>query len=98
MKITLASVAAYAALAQGIPFQMAKFAQTNMSSSEELQEPQEPQAFVANQQRADGVREAFRHSWNGYKKFAFPHDELHPLTNSFGDSRLAYLNNWMMHS
>jgi mannosyl-oligosaccharide alpha-1,2-mannosidase len=44
-------------------------------------------AYVANQQRADAVREAFRHAWNGYKKYAFPHDELHPISNGFGDSR-----------
>jgi Glycosyl hydrolase family 47 len=37
--------------------------------------------------RADAVREAFRHAWAGYKEYAFPHDELHPVSNGFSDSR-----------
>lgn len=41
----------------------------------------------ANQQRADAVKEAFQHAWNGYMKYAFPHDELHPVSNGYGDSR-----------
>lgn len=40
-----------------------------------------------NQARADAVKEAFQHAWNGYMKYAFPHDELHPVSNSYGDSR-----------
>lgn len=41
----------------------------------------------ANQQKADAVKEAFQHAWNGYMKYAFPHDELHPVSNGYGDSR-----------
>ncbi|BDD57335.1 maturation of Asn-linked oligosaccharidesprotein [Monascus purpureus] len=40
--------------------------------------------------RADAVKEAFQHAWNGYKKYAFPHDELHPVSDGYGDSR----NGW----
>jgi mannosyl-oligosaccharide alpha-1,2-mannosidase len=40
-----------------------------------------------NRERADAVKEAFTFSWNGYKEYAFPHDELHPISNSFSDSR-----------
>lgn len=40
-----------------------------------------------NQQKADAVKEAFQHAWNGYMKYAFPHDELHPVSNGHGDSR-----------
>lgn len=40
-----------------------------------------------NQQKADAVKEAFQHAWNGYMKYAFPHDELHPVSNGYGDSR-----------
>lgn len=40
-----------------------------------------------NQAKADAVKEAFQHAWNGYVKYAFPHDELHPVSNGFGDSR-----------
>nr|POF13290.1 mannosyl-oligosaccharide alpha-1,2-mannosidase 1b [Quercus suber] len=38
-------------------------------------------------QRADGVKEAFQHAWAGY---AFPNDELYPVSNGFGNSR----NGW----
>ncbi|OJJ45633.1 hypothetical protein ASPZODRAFT_69265 [Penicilliopsis zonata CBS 506.65] len=41
-------------------------------------------------ERAEAVKEAFQHAWKGYKKYAFPHDELHPVSNGFGDSR----NGW----
>lgn len=42
-----------------------------------------------NQAKADAVKEAFQHAWDGYSKYAFPHDELHPVSNGYGDSRLA---------
>ncbi|KAJ5162557.1 Glycoside hydrolase family 47 [Penicillium coprophilum] len=42
------------------------------------------------QAKADAVKEAFQHAWNGYVKYAFPHDELHPVSNGYGDSR----NGW----
>ncbi|KAF4637790.1 hypothetical protein G7Y89_g289 [Cudoniella acicularis] len=45
---------------------------------------------VLNRQRADAVKEAFTFAWNGYKKYAFPHDELHPISNGYSDSR----NGW----
>ena len=37
--------------------------------------------------RAQAVEEAFLHAWNGYVEYAFPHDELHPVSNGYGDSR-----------
>ncbi|KKK18024.1 mannosyl-oligosaccharide alpha-1,2-mannosidase precursor [Aspergillus rambellii] len=40
--------------------------------------------------QADTVKEAFSHAWDGYMKYAFPHDELLPLSNGYGDSR----NHW----
>lgn len=40
-----------------------------------------------NQAKADAVKEAFQHAWDGYSKYAFPHDELHPVSNGYGDSR-----------
>jgi mannosyl-oligosaccharide alpha-1,2-mannosidase len=39
------------------------------------------------QAKADAVKEAFQHAWDGYSKYAFPHDELHPVSNGYGDSR-----------
>ncbi|CAG8240687.1 unnamed protein product [Penicillium salamii] len=43
-----------------------------------------------NQDKANAVKEAFQHAWDGYVKYAFPHDELHPVSNGYGDSR----NGW----
>ncbi|OJD32067.1 glycoside hydrolase family 47 protein [Diplodia corticola] len=40
--------------------------------------------------KADAVKDAFNFAWNGYYTYAFPHDELHPVSNGFGDSR----NGW----
>lgn len=40
-----------------------------------------------NQEKADAVKEAFQHAWKGYTKYAFPHDELRPVSNGYGDSR-----------
>ncbi|KAL4871227.1 mannosyl-oligosaccharide alpha-1,2-mannosidase 1B [Aspergillus spectabilis] len=40
--------------------------------------------------RADAVKEAFSHAWDGYYKYAFPNDELHPVSNGYGNSR----NSW----
>ncbi|KAI6250053.1 putative mannosyl-oligosaccharide alpha-1,2-mannosidase 1B [Erysiphe necator] len=42
------------------------------------------------QQRADAVREAFRFAWNGYTQYAFPNDELLPVSNGFANSRNAW--------
>lgn len=42
-----------------------------------------------SQKKADAVKEAFQHAWDGYMKYAYPHDELHPVSNGYGDSRYA---------
>lgn len=44
-------------------------------------------ARAGNQEKADAVKEAFQHAWDGYVKYALPHDELHPVSNGYGDSR-----------
>ena len=53
--------------------------------------PHEPNPILRrdpeNQAKADAVKEAFQHAWDGYIKYAFPHDELHPMSNGYGDSR-----------
>uniref|UniRef100_A0A667XHV4 alpha-1,2-Mannosidase n=1 Tax=Myripristis murdjan TaxID=586833 RepID=A0A667XHV4_9TELE len=33
----------------------------------------------------EAVREAFRHAWKGYKDFAWGHDELRPISKSYGE-------------
>lgn len=51
----------------------------------------EPEAVLRrqsqNQHKADAVKEAFQHAWDGYTKYALPHDELRPVSNGFADSR-----------
>lgn len=37
--------------------------------------------------RSEAVREAFLHSWNGYKTYAWGADELKPVTKKGGNSR-----------
>ncbi|KAI0672478.1 glycoside hydrolase [Trametes maxima] len=41
-------------------------------------------------QRRQDVKDIFLTSWNAYKKFAFPHDDLTPLSQGFTDVR----NGW----
>ena len=41
----------------------------------------------APNERAQAVIDTFRFSWDGYKKYAWGHDELHPVSNTFSDSR-----------
>ncbi|GAB7324240.1 hypothetical protein MBLNU13_g07593t1 [Cladosporium sp. NU13] len=40
--------------------------------------------------RAEAVKAAFQTAWDGYYKYAFPNDELLPVSNSFSNSR----NGW----
>lgn len=35
--------------------------------------------------RVEAVRDAFRHAWKGYKDHAWGHDELKPISKSFGE-------------
>src|SRR5271156_3863991 len=39
----------------------------------------------ADAEMANRVREEFRHSWDGYKKYAWGHDDLKPLSKSYHD-------------
>lgn len=49
----------------------------------------QPEA-ITNQDRRDAVKQAFQVSWDGYYKYAFPHDSLKPVSNSYEDDR----NGW----
>jgi mannosyl-oligosaccharide alpha-1,2-mannosidase len=51
--------------------------------------PRQADNHTLNRERADAVKAAFEYAWNGYKTYAFPHDELHPISNSYSDSRHA---------
>ncbi|KAE9992252.1 hypothetical protein EG327_009630 [Venturia inaequalis] len=45
---------------------------------------------IDQNERAAGVIEQFRFAWDGYYKYAYPHDDLKPADNTFSDSR----NGW----
>ncbi|KAK5662016.1 hypothetical protein OQA88_10127 [Cercophora sp. LCS_1] len=49
-----------------------------------------PPRYTPNAARANAVKQAFDISWDGYYKYAFPHDSLRPLTNRYSDDR----NGW----
>uniref|UniRef100_A0A4W5QUF0 alpha-1,2-Mannosidase n=1 Tax=Hucho hucho TaxID=62062 RepID=A0A4W5QUF0_9TELE len=40
---------------------------------------------VSEFDRLEAVRDAFRHAWKGYKEFAWGHDELRPISKSYGE-------------
>ncbi|KIW09176.1 uncharacterized protein PV09_00107 [Verruconis gallopava] len=52
--------------------------------------PEWAERAVTPGERADVVKEVFKSAWEGYYKHAFPNDELHPLLNTYGNSR----NGW----
>lgn len=49
--------------------------------------PRAAPKYVSNSTRANAVKEAFQTAWNGYYKYAFPHDSLNPVSNNFTDDR-----------
>ncbi|XP_030647754.1 mannosidase, alpha, class 1B, member 1b isoform X2 [Chanos chanos] len=62
--------------------------QDSVSNVKEKEKPLAPveaaeQNLVEN--RLEAVREAFRHAWKGYKDFAWGHDELKPISKSYGE-------------
>lgn len=44
-----------------------------------------PQGAINKRELANQVRAEFLHAWNGYKKHAWGHDDLKPLSKSFHD-------------
>ncbi|KAK9234500.1 glycoside hydrolase [Lipomyces kononenkoae] len=44
-----------------------------------------PEQRAVREDRLNTVREAFIHSWNGYKANAWGHDEVRPVTNGYAD-------------
>lgn len=47
----------------------------------------EKRQYTEPGERAQAVVDAFKLSWEGYYKYAFPNDELKPVTNGFSNSR-----------
>lgn len=38
-------------------------------------------------EKAQAVKDVFQTAWEGYYENAFPHDNLHPVSNTFDDDR-----------
>ncbi|XP_032396263.1 endoplasmic reticulum mannosyl-oligosaccharide 1,2-alpha-mannosidase isoform X2 [Etheostoma spectabile] len=47
--------------------------------------PADPVPSEGAVDRLEAVRDAFRHAWKGYKEYAWGHDELKPISRSFGE-------------
>ncbi|KAK4180249.1 glycoside hydrolase [Triangularia setosa] len=60
------------------------------SASDQKLPPYRYPKYHPDPKRANAVRQAFRLSWDGYYKHAFPHDSLRPVSNSYEDDR----NGW----
>ncbi|XP_074473105.1 endoplasmic reticulum mannosyl-oligosaccharide 1,2-alpha-mannosidase [Sebastes fasciatus] len=44
-----------------------------------------PEVPTETVDRLEAVRDAFRHAWKGYKDYAWGHDELKPISKTFGE-------------
>ena len=51
--------------------------------------PKRDVQFRVQKDRAAAVKEAFQFAWNGYYTYAFPADELNPITKGRGYSRFV---------
>jgi mannosyl-oligosaccharide alpha-1,2-mannosidase len=51
----------------------------------------ERRQYTEPEERAQAVVDTFKLSWEGYYKYAFPNDELKPVTNGFSNSRFESL-------
>jgi mannosyl-oligosaccharide alpha-1,2-mannosidase len=60
---------------------------TNDVSDLFVAEAVEKRQYAATEDRAQAVIDTFKISWDGYYKYAFPNDELNPVTNNFSNSR-----------
>lgn len=47
-------------------------------------------ACASTNPQSDKIKEAFVFAYNAYKKYAWGHDELLPLSKSYSDSRNAW--------
>ena len=56
---------------------------------ESQQLPKRDVQFRVQKNRANAVKEAFQFAWDGYYTYAFPADELNPITKGKGYSRFV---------
>ncbi|KAK4189403.1 glycoside hydrolase [Podospora australis] len=59
------------------------------ADSQDLPPYRKPKHYP-NRHRANAVKSAFQVSWDGYYQYAFPHDSLRPVNNTYEDDR----NGW----
>lgn len=50
---------------------------------------------TANNERAQRIKGSFQFAYNGYKQYAFGHDELLPVSEGFSDSRYMFHLHWL---
>ncbi|XP_051519774.1 endoplasmic reticulum mannosyl-oligosaccharide 1,2-alpha-mannosidase-like [Myxocyprinus asiaticus] len=55
------------------------------TDTKEKENQEVPSLLALADSRLEAVREAFRHAWKGYKDFAWGHDELKPISKSYGE-------------
>lgn len=79
----LGVIASLLPLAYGLPAHSAKDIPLRRNSRRAPEE----QSAGFSPSRAQAVVDAFRVSWEGYYKYAFPNDELKPVSNGFSNSR-----------
>lgn len=60
--------------------------------------PSHNKRVAADSEKANAVKDAFKTAWEGYHEYAFPHDNLHPVTNGYDDDRLANPVAWTIWS
>jgi mannosyl-oligosaccharide alpha-1,2-mannosidase len=60
---------------------------TNDVTETFVAETVEKRQYATTEDRAQAVIDTFKISWDGYYKYAFPNDELNPVTNNFSNSR-----------
>ncbi|XP_026067299.1 mannosidase, alpha, class 1B, member 1b [Carassius auratus] len=59
--------------------------QTFDTDTKDTEIQDDPASLAHAESRLEAVREAFRHAWKGYKDFAWGHDELKPISKSYGE-------------
>ncbi|CAL8248415.1 unnamed protein product [Merluccius merluccius] len=60
----------------------------NTKAGDDKDSPKQPPKKTSKEieaLRLAAVQEAFRHAWRGYKEFAWGHDELRPISKSYGE-------------
>lgn len=46
--------------------------------------------YVSYPDRVDAVKAAFQRSWDGYYEYAYPHDSLLPVSETYDDDRYDF--------